>query len=154
MSKADDLQARLESFADGVLAFCRTIVPSAEAGRAIDQLSGAATSVAANYRAARRARSHAEFTAKIGVVLEEADESEYWLGLAVRHRYGAQGDAKKLQQKRWNSRKSSRDPPPPRDPCIASNHEHWRSSDGRLGDGLKIWQLEIGDLLGDRVTLQ
>jgi four helix bundle protein len=98
MSKADDLQARLESFADGVLVFCRTIVPSAEAGRTIDQLCGAATSVAANYRAARRARSHAEFTAKIGVVLEEADESEYWLGLALRHRYGAQGAAKKLRQ--------------------------------------------------------
>jgi four helix bundle protein len=37
------------------------------------------TSVAANYRAARRARSHAEFTSKIGIVSEEADESVFWL---------------------------------------------------------------------------
>jgi four helix bundle protein len=38
-----------------------------------------ATAVAANYRAAGRARSRAEFIAKIGVVLEEADESVFWL---------------------------------------------------------------------------
>jgi len=35
--------------------------------------------VGANYRAARRARSHAEFVAKVGIVSEEADESVYWL---------------------------------------------------------------------------
>jgi four helix bundle protein len=40
-----------------------------------------ATSVGANYRAACRARSRAEFTAKLGTVLEEADESLYWLEL-------------------------------------------------------------------------
>jgi four helix bundle protein len=39
-----------------------------------------ATSVAANYRAACRARSRAEFIAKIGVVEEEADETAFWLG--------------------------------------------------------------------------
>ena len=42
-----------------------------------------ATSVGANYRAACRARSHREFTAKIGVVTEEADESLYWLEMLV-----------------------------------------------------------------------
>ncbi len=40
-----------------------------------------ATSVAANYRAACRARSGAEFAAKIGIALEEADESQFWLEL-------------------------------------------------------------------------
>jgi len=40
-----------------------------------------ATSVGANYRAACRARSRAEFTAKLGVVEEEADETLYWLEL-------------------------------------------------------------------------
>jgi four helix bundle protein len=44
-----------------------------------EQLLAASNSVASNYRAAGRARSHAEFTAKIGVVLEEADESQHWL---------------------------------------------------------------------------
>ena len=41
------------------------------------------TSVAANYRAACKARSHAEFVAKIGIVLEEADESKFWLDFLV-----------------------------------------------------------------------
>jgi four helix bundle protein len=45
------------------------------------QLLRAATSVGANHRAARRARSRREFVAKLGVVLEEADESAYWLEL-------------------------------------------------------------------------
>ncbi|HKA37086.1 MAG TPA: four helix bundle protein [Thermoanaerobaculia bacterium] len=45
------------------------------------QLLRSATSVAANYRAAGRSRSKAEFVAKIGVVVEEADESLLWLEL-------------------------------------------------------------------------
>jgi len=45
------------------------------------QLAKSATSVAANYRAACNARSLREFVAKLGVVVEEADESVYWLEL-------------------------------------------------------------------------
>ena len=45
------------------------------------QLLRSGTSVGANYRAACRARSTAEFIAKIGIVLEEADETVYWLEL-------------------------------------------------------------------------
>ena len=45
------------------------------------QLLRAATSVAANYRATCRARTHAEFVSKMSVVLEEADESSFWLEL-------------------------------------------------------------------------
>ena len=48
------------------------------------QLVKAATSVAANYRAAERARSRREFIAKLGVVREEADECEFWLETLVR----------------------------------------------------------------------
>jgi four helix bundle protein len=47
------------------------------------QLLRAATSVAANYRAACRGRSRAEFIAKLGIVLEESDESLLWLELIV-----------------------------------------------------------------------
>jgi four helix bundle protein len=51
-------------------------------GRAIgNQLVRSATSVGANYRAACRSRSRAEFAAKLGIVAEEADESVYWLEL-------------------------------------------------------------------------
>ncbi len=45
------------------------------------QLIRSATSVGANYRAAKRARSTAEFCAKLGIVEEEADETSYWLEL-------------------------------------------------------------------------
>ncbi len=44
------------------------------------------TSVASNYRSACRARSRAEFIAKIGVLEEEADESAFWLELVVAHK--------------------------------------------------------------------
>ncbi len=47
------------------------------------QLLRAGTSVGANYRAACRARSRKEFIAKMGIVEEEADESEFWLGLLL-----------------------------------------------------------------------
>ncbi len=47
------------------------------------QVLRSATSVGANYRAACRARSSAEFRAKLGIVEEEADESVYWLELLV-----------------------------------------------------------------------
>ncbi len=48
-----------------------------------NQLLRAGTSVGANYRAACRARSRREFIAKMGIVEEEADESEHWLELAT-----------------------------------------------------------------------
>src|SRR3954463_10417048 len=55
-------------------------LPSSEPGPIVRrQLAKAATSVAFNYRASCRARSHTEFTAKIGLVSEEADESQGWL---------------------------------------------------------------------------
>jgi four helix bundle protein len=47
------------------------------------QLLQAGTSVGANYRAARRGRSKAEFIAKLGIVVEETDEVGYWLELLV-----------------------------------------------------------------------
>jgi len=47
------------------------------------QLLRSSTSVGANYRAARRARSKAEFSSKIGIVVEEADETVFWLECLV-----------------------------------------------------------------------
>ena len=47
------------------------------------QLLRSATSVAANYRAACRARSRKEFVSKISIVLEEADETEFWIELLI-----------------------------------------------------------------------
>jgi len=59
-------------------------LPKAEEARVIGrQLLRSRTSVAANYRAICRARSRAEFVAKLGVVIEEADETVFWLELLV-----------------------------------------------------------------------
>lgn len=66
-------------FALDVCALIR-VLPHDEPGATVKrQLVRAATSVAFNYRASCRARSHAEFTAKLGTVVEEADETFGWL---------------------------------------------------------------------------
>jgi four helix bundle protein len=79
MSRADDLQARAEAFADRSIQFITGLPPGLIPERMSKQLLDASTSVASNYRAARRGRSHAEFTAKLGIVSEEADDCVYWL---------------------------------------------------------------------------
>ena len=77
------LRDRTKQFALRILKVCNSL-PNSEAARAISrQLLRSATSVAANYRAVGRARSQAEFVAKIGIVVEEADESVFWLELLV-----------------------------------------------------------------------
>jgi four helix bundle protein len=98
MTQADDLQERTRVFAITAIQFCRSISRSSETDRITSQLIGSATSVGANFRAARRARSHAEFTAKMGVVAEEADECEYWLTLICALRLGDSGRAERLHQ--------------------------------------------------------
>jgi four helix bundle protein len=77
--KADELKSRTKRFALEILSFRRTLPATDEAADIGRQLSRAATAVAANYRAACRSRSDAEFAARVGVVLEEADESAFWL---------------------------------------------------------------------------
>jgi len=78
-----DLKARTKQFALRVMKMVDAL-PRTIQGRTIaKQIIRSATSVAANYRAACRARSRAEFIAKIGVVEEEADESCFWLELII-----------------------------------------------------------------------
>jgi four helix bundle protein len=74
-----ELRERTRQFALRVVRFCRTLPPTGEAQELAGQVRRSANSVAANYRAAGRARSRAEFAARIGVVLEEADESDHRL---------------------------------------------------------------------------
>ena len=76
-----DLKQRTKQFAVDVVRFVQKLPrqqPIDVLGR---QLLRSGTSVAANYRAARRARSRKEFLAKMGIVEEEADESSFWLEL-------------------------------------------------------------------------
>lgn len=84
-SKADELKERTQRFADSIAQLVRELPDTRAAYKAGGQLFDAATSVAANYRAACKARSHAEFVSKIGIVLEEADESDFWLNFIVRN---------------------------------------------------------------------
>jgi four helix bundle protein len=79
--RAEALKARTFSFALGVIAFCRVLRKSWEGRELSDQLFRCGTRVGANYRSACRARSHADFVNKIGIVVEEADEAVYWLEL-------------------------------------------------------------------------
>ena len=79
--RSEALKARTRQFALRVIKMTRSLPPSME-GRVIGkQLLRSATSVAANYRAACRGRSRADFLSKMGVVVEEADESAFWLEL-------------------------------------------------------------------------
>ena len=78
-----ELKARTKAFALRILSLVDAL-PKSVKGRAIaGQIVRSGTSVAANYRAACRARSRAEFIAKIGIVEEEADETAFWLELVI-----------------------------------------------------------------------
>jgi four helix bundle protein len=79
----EELKQRTKSFAVRVTRLVDAL-PNTVKGRAIaNQIMRSATSIGANYRAACRARSRAEFIAKIGVVEEEADETAFWLELII-----------------------------------------------------------------------
>jgi four helix bundle protein len=78
-----ELKARTKQFGLRVMNLVDAL-PKTTTGRAIgNQLIRSGTSVGANYRAACRSRSKAEFIAKIGTVAEEADESAFWLELIM-----------------------------------------------------------------------
>lgn len=80
MEKAE-LLVRTKSFALRVLQLVDHL-PATSGGRAIaNQLVRSGTAIGANYRAACRSRSRAEFAAKLGIVAEESDETVYWLEL-------------------------------------------------------------------------
>jgi len=76
-----DLKKRTQQFALDVIQFVEKL-PASETCRTLGrQLLRSGTSVGANYRAAARARSKADFLSKMGIVVEEADESAFWIEL-------------------------------------------------------------------------
>ena len=76
-----ELKQRTKEFAIEIIGLFR-LLPRTEEARIIGrQLLRSATSVAANYRAVCRSRSRSEFIAKMGLVVEEADETVFWLEL-------------------------------------------------------------------------
>ena len=83
LQQAHALQSRTKEFAIRIVRVFRSLPKTDEARVIGKQLLRSGTSVAANYRAVCRARSKAEFTAKMGVVLEEIDETVFWLEFLV-----------------------------------------------------------------------
>lgn len=79
----EELKGRTFEFGVRVIAAVEAL-PKNETGRILGrQLLRAGTSVGANYRAAARARSRADFVAKLGVVEEECDECAYWMEMIL-----------------------------------------------------------------------
>jgi len=80
-SKAQELQKRTLKFAVSIVRLFRSLPNCAEVVG--QQLLRSGTSVAANYRAACKARSVADFVLKMGIVEEESDETVFWLEFLV-----------------------------------------------------------------------
>ena|SRR5215831_17151920 len=82
-SRPEELRDRTKQFAIRVVRLFRALPRTDEARVLGKQVLRCGTAVAANYRAVCRARSKAEFISKMGVVVEEADETVFWLELLV-----------------------------------------------------------------------
>jgi len=70
-------------FAVRIASFCRSLTATWEGRHVADQLFRSSTSLAANYTSACHGRSRREFVAKLGVVVEETDETLFWLTFAA-----------------------------------------------------------------------
>jgi four helix bundle protein len=79
----EELKQRTKLFGLSVIKLVDQLPRTRSANAITNQLVDCATSVDANYRAACRSRSKAEFAAKLGIVEEEADEAAYWLELLL-----------------------------------------------------------------------
>jgi four helix bundle protein len=77
----EELEQRTRKFHIDVIRLCKLLPKDAAGFETGKQVIRSAGSVGANYRASRRAKSPADFQYKISIVLEEADESAYWLGV-------------------------------------------------------------------------
>ena len=80
---AEEFRSRTKKLAVDVIKFCKTLPKSEESFIIKKQIIRSATSTAANYRAACRARSTAEFFSKLSIVVEEADETCFWLEIII-----------------------------------------------------------------------
>ncbi len=81
LEKAGELKRRTKIFAIRIVNLFRSLPHAPDAQTLGKQLLRSGTSVAANYRAVCRARSQAEFIARMGIVVEEANEAVFWLEL-------------------------------------------------------------------------
>src|SRR5207245_1012008 len=96
MYPAEELKNRSKQFAIRIVKLFRSLPRTEDARIMGKQVLRSGTSVAANYRAVCRARSKAEFIAKIGIVVEEADEAVLWLELLAESGIIAHGKTEDL----------------------------------------------------------
>jgi four helix bundle protein len=92
----DRLKDRTRKFAVDVIKFCDSLKKGKASDVIIYQMVKSATSTGANYRAACKARSKREFFSKMCIVVEESDETEYWL--RVIEDTGLSNDKKELNR--------------------------------------------------------
>jgi four helix bundle protein len=86
---SDELKIRTKRYALSILDIVDRMPVNTSAKVIAYQIAKAATSVGANYRAACRSRSDREFIAKMEIVLEEADETLYWLEILIARQLGS-----------------------------------------------------------------
>ncbi len=96
--EAQELRNRTKAFAKEAIYLYRQMPKDPETWVIGKQFLRSATSVAANYRAACRARSDQEFASKIGIVVEEADESAFWLEIMHETNFIQSEESKKLEK--------------------------------------------------------
>ena len=92
------LKERTMKFALRTFSLCRSLPDSWEGRFVADQLFRAGARTAANYRAACRARSRRDFINKLGMAVEEADESAFWLEFVERAEMSRAADHRELHQ--------------------------------------------------------
>ena len=95
-AQVDERRARLSEFALSVLRFARRLPNDVAADVVIRQVARSAAGMASNHRAACCARSRAEFVAKLGPAVEEADETAHWLWMVEQLGLACGPDFKKL----------------------------------------------------------
>ncbi|MEI7509617.1 MAG: four helix bundle protein [Flavobacterium sp.] len=94
----DELKNRTKNFSLSVLNLIEKMPNSMSTRVVINQIARSATSVGANYRAVCRARSDKEFVAKLNIVLEEADETQFWLEIIEEMKWINQSELNGLQK--------------------------------------------------------
>ncbi|HVA01498.1 MAG TPA: four helix bundle protein [Terriglobia bacterium] len=137
VSQPEDLRRRTKEFALRIVRLFQSL-PNADVSRTLGrQLLRSGTSVAANYRAVCRARSKAEFIAKLGIVLEEADETAFWLELLVETGVVPKSKLEKLQEET--------------DELVRIFSASWQTARRRPG---KFWERKVTARTGNRPIAQ
>lgn len=95
---AEEMKTRTKKFALRILKVADSLPRTASGRTLAGQIARSGTSVAANYRAAGKARSKAEFISKLGIAEEEADETQFWLEMIVESGVVPSGRLQPLQQ--------------------------------------------------------